>query len=309
MNASGAVGYIWNASGDLSCLPCANPVAKPTTTTTYSVIGMDANNCSDTDDVLITIAERLGGEIGPGLKICRGDSVQLYAAGGISYLWSPGWEMNDNTIPQPFVKVEANTSFSVLIKENNCFTDTLYQLVQVYERPVVELGPDLSGVPGSKLQLHAVATNATGIAWAPVTGLSCTDCYDPVALLLNTITYTAYVNNDSICFAEDNITIRVACDGSFLFIPNTFTPNGDGNNDYFYASAHGLDVINLMRVYNRWGEKIFEARNIAPGVETNGWNGKYKNAELSPDVYVYYLEVNCANGETIFLKGDISLIR
>jgi gliding motility-associated-like protein len=309
LTATGTASYQWSPSGTLSCILCQSPVATPSQNTIYTVIGTDTHNCNDTDEVLVTIAERLGGDVGPGLKICRGDSIQLYAAGGISYLWSPALGMNNSTLSEPWVKVEGETKFSVLIKENDCFTDTLYQLVRVYDRPSVELGPDLSGVPGATLQLHAIVTNATGIAWAPATGLSCTDCYDPLASLFNTITYTAYVNNDSICYAEDNITIRVACDGSFLFVPNTFTPNGDGRNDYFYASAQGLDVINLMRVYNRWGEKIFEARNIAPGVETSGWDGKYKNAELSPDVYVYYLEVYCANGETIFLKGDISLIR
>ncbi len=309
LNASGAVSYIWSPPGTLSCATCVSPIATPAQTTVYHLSGTDQNNCKDTDDVKVMIAEKQGGEVGPDRNICRGDSIQLHAAGGIAYLWQPSGNMNDNSLADPRVIVDSNTTFSVLIKENACFTDTLYQHVKVFERPTVELGPDLSGVPGATLPLHAAVTNTTGIDWQPAEGLSCASCYDPVAALYKTITYTAYVNNDSICFAEDNITIRVACDGSFLFIPNTFTPNGDGNNDYFYASAHGLDVINLMRVFNRWGEKVFEARNIAPGIPANGWDGRYKHAELSPDVYVYYFEVNCANGEKIFLKGDISLIR
>jgi gliding motility-associated-like protein len=129
-----------------------------------------------------------------------------------------------------------------------------------------------------------------------------------MAYLSNTVTYVATAHNNY-CKASDDITIRVACDDALFFIPNTFTPNGDGANDRFYPSASGVSKIDIFRVYNRWGEKLFEVRDFSPNKEEYGWDGKDKGLPLTPDVYVYYLESRCANGEKIFLKGDISLIR
>jgi gliding motility-associated-like protein len=309
LTASGANNYTWSPTTNLSCATCASTTAKPGVSIVYTVVGVDANNCRDTDQVFVAIADKKGGEVGPDIKICRGDNIQLHASGGIAYTWTPGELLNNAQLSDPTLIADSNRKFRVVIKENECFYDTLYQQVTVYERPTVELGPDLAGIPGATLQLNADVTNTTSINWTPQTLLSCYDCYRPLATLNKTITYTATVTNDSVCFAEDNITIHVACDGSFLFIPNTFTPNGDGNNDRFFVSGQGLNTISLFRIYNRWGQMMYEAKNIPPNDEMKGWDGKYKNNDLPPDVYVYYLEINCNGDEKIFLKGDISIIR
>ncbi len=93
--------------------------------------------------------------------------------------------------------------------------------------------------------------------------------------------------------------LNVFCDNSNLFIPNTFSPNSDGHNDVFYPRGKGVFTIRSFRVFNRWGDLVFERTNFQPNDITAGWNGMHKGRMASPDVYIYTLEVVCTNN-TIF---------
>lgn len=309
LNASGAKSYLWSPPTGLSCINCSSPLATPLASTVYKVSGLDLYDCPDTGHVKIDVISKVPVSAGNNMDICVGDSVQLSATGGISYVWTPDSYLNNSMIAEPVTNPDSSIKYRVVITENECFKDTLYQSVTVHPRPTIELGPDLQGVPGASFQLKPSVTNATDIRWTPVEGLSCSDCYTPVATVNSTVTYKATVSNGTICIASDEITIRVACDGSLIFIPNTFTPNGDGLNDRFYPSAKGVNLINVMRVYDRWGELLFERYNFKPNDESSGWDGTYKLHSLPPDVFVYYVEIQCTNGERTFLKGDISLVR
>jgi gliding motility-associated-like protein len=107
----------------------------------------------------------------------------------------------------------------------------------------------------------------------------------------------------------DSVRVQVLCDGSQLSIPNTFTPNGDGLNDYFFPNGQGIDRINSFRVYSRWGELLFERNNVAVNDQYAGWNGTFNGRKLNPDVYVYIMEATCDTGEPIKFKGDVTLLR
>jgi gliding motility-associated-like protein len=111
------------------------------------------------------------------------------------------------------------------------------------------------------------------------------------------------------CKATDSVTVHVLCDGSQLFIPNSFTPNGDGLNDYFYPRGKGISGIASFRIFSRWGELLFQRENINVNDEQAGWDGTARGQKLSPDVYVYVMDVYCASDEHITMKGDISILR
>jgi gliding motility-associated-like protein len=308
LSVTGAKSYIWSPATSLSCDNCNNPIAAPANTITYIVVGIDSNNCSDTEKLTVTVIPRVPVSVGPDIDVCIGDPVQLQAHGGVAYIWSPEAGLNNSSISNPVSGTDTSITYKVVITENECFKDTLYQRVRVHKRPTVYLGPDKKGIPGATIQLHADTTNTIGIAWKPADHLSCDDCYDPVATLYKTITYKATVSS-GVCEASDEIRIVVGCDDELFFIPNTFTPNGDGNNDRFWPIAEGVNQIDRFVIYDRWGEPVFTANRFPPNDPAYGWDGTYKGAELKPDVYVYYLESRCGNGEKIFLKGDISLIR
>jgi len=91
--------------------------------------------------------------------------------------------------------------------------------------------------------------------------------------------------------------------GNNFFIPNSFTPNGDGKNDIFYVYGNTVAKLKL-RVYNQWGQFIYESRSIQ-----NGWDGTYRG-ELQPNgVYVYYVDIEFNDGTKTMKKGTITLLR
>jgi gliding motility-associated-like protein len=307
--ATGAKTYNWFAEPTLSCLNCADPVASPVVNTRYYVVGIDTNNCRDTAGTMVSIIPKRKMDVGVDLEICEGDQAQLHAEGGKEYTWFPVQSLNDNKSSAPVAIPTQTTRYMAVIKQNECYTDTLYQNVTVRAKPFVDLGPDLDGVVGASFKLNAKTSNVNKIEWLPPTGLSCVDCYNPVAIVDKSIVYKVIVYNGEQCKATDDIAINVKCDESIISLPNTFTPNGDGANDMFWPISKGGIIVDKMLVFNRWGERVFEAYNIPVNDPSKGWDGTFKGKALTPDVFVYIIETKCITGERIVIKGDISLIR
>ena len=140
---------------------------------------------------------------------------------------------------------------------------------------------------GSSLTLLPVfSQDVTGYSWSPSSYLDCTDCPFPVATPREPIAYTITVRNDQQCEASDTRMINLLCNNESVFVPNTFTPNDDGVNDIFYPRGNGIKSVKHLRVYNRWGQLIFERLNFNTDDRNAGWDGTFKGQKLSPDVYV-----------------------
>lgn len=92
-------------------------------------------------------------------------------------------------------------------------------------------------------------------------------------------------------------------------LPTGFTPNGDGQNDIFYVRSEDLAAVTTFRIYNRWGQLLFERNGGTPNDESIGWDGKYQGQICAPDIYMYYLEGKCTSGKNFFAKGDLMIIR
>jgi gliding motility-associated-like protein len=155
------------------------------------------------------------------------------------------------------------------------------------------------------------ATYSSGVStwvWSPATGLSCTACPNPLAGPKMNTSYEVIFTDSNSCRNKDTILVIVVCKDGNLFVPNTFTPNGDGSNDVFYPRGKGLYIVKAFRIFNRWGEIVFEKRDFPVNDPIQGWNGTYKGKKPQADVYVYQVEVQCDNGESIKLSGNIALI-
>ena len=94
-----------------------------------------------------------------------------------------------------------------------------------------------------------------------------------------------------------------------MFIPNTFSPNNDGMNDVFYPRGKGIFAIKRMKIFSRWGEVIFERNDFNANDASKGWDGTYNGKALSPDVFVYTVDVVCDNNTVLNFKGNIALIK
>jgi gliding motility-associated-like protein len=142
--------------------------------------------------------------------------------------------------------------------------------------------------------------------WEPAAGLDDPNIHNPTAMPAVTTTYTVTVIDGGGCTATRKVTIYVInpeCREPNIFIPNAFTPNGDGHNDVLYVRSNILESLEFA-VYNRWGQKVFETTD-----QSTGWDGTFKGKLLTPDTYGFYVKGKCYNGEEFFKKGNVLLLR
>jgi gliding motility-associated-like protein len=208
-------------------------------------------------------------------------------------------------------KPAITTTYTVVgYGSDQCFTDTARLRIVVIPLPQIQLGIDTTVFVGSDISLQPQLSNdVTSILWSPSSYLSCTNCYNPVASPKDDISYVATVKNNFGCVAADAIKIKLLCTDAVVFIPNSFTPNKDGVNDIFYPRGKGIRTVNYFRVFNRWGELVFEKKNFNVDDKSTGWDGTYQGKELPTDVFVYSTEMVCDGGQTFTMKGSIMIIR
>lgn len=309
LNPSGGVSYLWSPGATLSCTQCTNPFAFPPKKTIYTVISTDVNGCHDTGTAVVDIKTHVLSIVGEGGEICDGESITLDVSGAESYLWSPSSFVDDTKKPNPVVTPNETTDFRVIAYEGSCIPDTSYVNVLVHPKPTVSIRGEQTIVAGTSADLLASGENIVRFLWSPVNTLSCEECSNPIASPYKTTVYQVKVFTIFDCVDSAEVKISVLCDESQLFIPNTFTPNGDGVNDIFMVRGSGISTLKAFRVYNRWGEVMFEKTDVLVNDKASGWDGNFKGAQLPPDVYVYTVEAYCENGDLLKLKGDVTIIR
>lgn len=309
LSAGGGVSYSWSPAASLNNAGSATPIANPQATTTYTVVGTDAKGCKNADQVIVGLQTKTTSDVGPDTAVCWGSSVQLFASGAHQYQWSPAATVDDPAAASPFVNPTETTTYTVVAKEGSCQPDTNKVRVAVHPKPNVNAGADQTVVAGGSVMLNATGTNTNYYAWSPTETLSCETCSNPTATPLSTTAYVVIASNVYKCTDSDTVVVRIICDQSQVFVPNTFTPNGDGQNDRFYPHGNGIDRVKSFRVYNRWGQLVFEKANFQVNDRSAGWDGMFNGQQAGADVYVYVMEAVCENGEPINWKGDVALIR
>ena len=118
------------------------------------------------------------------------------------------------------------------------------------------------------------------------------------------IMYVVRATDPAGCYGEDNIIVTIYRTGPSLFVPTGFTPNGDGLNDVIYPICVGIEKLNYFKIFNRWGQLVFSTSQIG-----HGWDGRIKGEVQGSNNYVFVAEGVDYNGNTIFKKGNLVLIR
>ena len=312
LTATGAPLWSWGPLQGLNCYNCPSPVAKPVNTTSYVVTGSNQFGCANKDTVLIKVIQPFDITFSGDDTICIGQSTQLKANGAINYKWSPPTGLNRDDIATPIATPMLTTTYRVVGTDtSNCFTDTAHITVAVGQYPTIDLGPGQTLATGTRLPLQSVVTNGpiTQWLWTPATDLSCNTCALPIATVKKEITYGVVATNQYHCSASDTISIKVFCESTQVFIPNLFTPDNDGINDKLIVRGTGIKTIKNFRVFNRWGELVFERSNFSPNDLSYGWDGIVKGQKAPPDVYVYTCEVLCENDVPFVYKGNTAIIK
>ncbi|MFM7840020.1 MAG: gliding motility-associated C-terminal domain-containing protein, partial [Chitinophagaceae bacterium] len=297
----GAYAYVWNDQSRDSI--------KTVTTPGIYWVDIYIDSCIIRDTLTIETIEPIELTSSPDTFVCAGQSITLKASGAESYRWS-GPNLN-TTDPSVVVRPSANAVYRVTgYSKNQCYSISKDIRVDYYATPVVDAGPDTTMLAGSSITLSPTfSADVQSFLWTPAQFLSCTTCSNPVATPFAPITYTLQVTNKYNCQSADFRVIKLFCNNSTLFVPNTFTPNGDGMNDIFYPRGRGIKSITYFRVYNRWGQLLFERLNTQTENKSQGWDGTFNGKKLPPDIFVYTLGVICADDKFYEAKGNVMILK
>jgi gliding motility-associated-like protein len=312
--------YNWSF-GDGATSSQQNPSHQYTLPGNYSVrlIVQTQIGCSDTITKanVIKVVQRPLIDIGGDSIICINLSLLhsgVFLQPDTSVVtWS--WNFpngNTSTLQNPSIQTYTTagtfTITTIATNSTGC-KDTTTQTVYVNPLPIVTMPGQLTVQAGFPVTIPATySPNTANWIWSPAAGLSCSNCPTPDADPKFNTLYQVYFTDDNGCSNTASIQVTVICKNANLFIPNTFSPNGDGNNEIFYPRGKGLERVKTLRIFNRWGEVVFEKRDFPVNDAASGWDGSFKGKKPQADVYVYQAEVFCNNGEIIRLNGNIALI-
>ncbi|MCW8899011.1 MAG: gliding motility-associated C-terminal domain-containing protein, partial [Flavobacteriales bacterium] len=277
LQASGGNGYLWTPSAGLSDTTIANPLAFPTVTTTYIVMGTDTNACEGTDTIVVTVnpLPTISAGLTDTVYICNGDSVQLNATGGTSYVWTPNTNITNNTIANPFVFPPVTTTYYVTGTDGNTCSNSDSVVVSVFAIPNLT---DTVLCVGDSIQLTAYGPPGATYTWTPPTDLSNPNISNPYTSTTVTITYTVTVQDTNSCIDTTQITVTAedkpnaaftvettpACDGILAVFDNTSTGAdsylwlfGDGSQSNethpTYIFSYGASFTTILNAYSTNG--------------------------------------------------------
>ncbi len=193
-----------------------------------------------------------------------------------------------------------------------CILDTFFTIqpginLQLELPSIIELIVGNTGMIEAKVNVPV--SELSSIQWSPEGLLSCDSCLTTTINALTNYSFQLTVVHQRGCVAVAELNITVVPETE-IYMPNIFSPNGDGNNDYFTLYANDrVDMILALNIFDRWGELVFERKNFNPNDTGVGWDGKFKGKDMLPSVFAYYVEVLMVNGDTEIISGNVTLVK
>ncbi|MCC6814869.1 MAG: gliding motility-associated C-terminal domain-containing protein [Saprospiraceae bacterium] len=211
------------------------------------------------------------------------------------------------------IDVSVGTHSIRVVDDNGCeITD---QLTVIKASPIeITTTPDVNLYVGDNYEIRPNYSipliDIVKFEWTPANSLDCSDCpYPKINKAAKDETYTVNITDINGCTATATVRVRVEERG--IWVPNVFSPNGDGVNDEFYpiVKPDSYKAVRWMNIYDRWGELVWTNQNFEPNTPANGWKGLFREANINPGVYVWVLEIEWKNGEIEKLFGDVTLMK
>ena len=227
--------------------------------------------------------------------------------------YSYQWTVNGVQTPtnSPIFNAHFKNGDIIVCKVTTDITCSLLEsnsiVMRVYDNPTVSDSTYVLSL-GQSVTLNPFVTGIIKqYVWSPNIGLSAADIQNPVSTPLQTTTYQLQVLTQDGCTGTGTQLVKVF---THLYIPNAFTPNGDGRNDIFYIlGSEAGTFIKDLTVFNRWGQIVFNSKNTVSDNPALGWDGYYKGEQSPSGVYIYQIRLSTSNGEEKIYKGHLTLLR
>lgn len=302
----GGYSYQWSNSSDSTAidnLPAGD----------YLLLVTDANGCEIQDVATVIQPDPLFIEIVDIVDlICNGEPtgiITVEGSGGVPpFLYSiNGSPFQSEPV---FTELFAGDYMLTIMDSEGCMAE-VEGFVDQPPPLIVDAGEDQMIELGFSTDIRATASEfPVSYQWTPSDFLVCDTCaFTGVVQPTGNITYTITATSEDGCMATDSVTIYVIKNRP-IYIPNVFSPNGDGLNDGFTIfGGPAVAEIRNLKIFDRWGELIFDQDNLPINSEAEGWDGKFKGEPMTSAVFVYLAEVQFIDGEVVLFDGDVTLLR
>ncbi len=310
VNAAGGVGtfqYLWSNGSKvdkITNLKAGN----------YTVSVSDKNKCLISEEIKINQPEELGFKTEIKTVTCYGKKdgkITFLPKGGTQpFLYSSnGTSYNGK---QQLLGLSAGT-YTLYIKDKNGCTSSEDLAVTEPDKFTIAPTPDTSLYYGKSVTLTTKASNNQGNVttdWTAISkeALSCTSCDSTVLTPKTSMAVFIKATDEKGCIATETVNVEIIRSKD-VFVPTGFSPNFDGSNDKLVIHGREGTKVLWFRVYDRWGEQIFENTNFDINCMMCGWDGSYRGAAMPSGVYIWTTEVESINGERNILKGNVTVIR
>lgn len=302
LNANDASRFTWKGpAGFISNQQ--NPIIAVTSVAnngTYYVTGTSEKGCVSKDSAVATLFLRPQVIIGPNQEICQGNSVQLNSSGSniTSWHWLPTAGLSNAQISNPVATPSQTTLYVLQAADQDCIVSDSV-LVTVNINPTANAGPAKVIIKGQSTTLDGTAGGTDiNYLWTPQNNISGNTSLSPVVNPITTQMYVLHVFSDKGCkTATDSVLVNVYPQ---LYVPNAFTPNGDGINDTWVIETLKAFPGAEVQVFDRYGQKIFDNNGRAVS-----WDGTFKGQMQAPGAYVYLIDLK--NNAPV-IKGVVYLI-
>lgn len=311
VTASGGSVYQWTPSTFIDNTNSATVNINTRNNSTYRVNVTTEFGCSKMDSIFIRVAKPFNLSTQNIFTVCEGKTVSLLVSGASTYKWINNTiGLNNTSISNPVATPSQNTVYTVVGTDTDkCFTDTANVTVNILPLPAVNAGPDVEVLVGAPYQLQSTYSNdVVSWKWDPERNLSCSDCPDPKITPTVPGDVTLTVTNANGCQSTDTIAIKLMCSESRIYIPNAFTPDNNGKNDRFLIKGYGIKIVKYLRIYNRWGNLVFERANFLLDDVNAAWDGKLNGKPVDTGTYVYVTEMSC-NEQSFIKRGTVNVIQ
>lgn len=298
----------WDPMTGLSCVECFQTTATVFASSNYS-FKAEKDGCPGSASATIRVLPSPVVQLNPKNTICLGESIQLNFAStpGASYRWTSSTNPNfSSTNPLLVVSPTQTTTYTLQAQTSSCALPNRDITITVLPIPSATIQGDTLICDDEEFTLTAKGNAPSGVAETFIwTNVQTNQTYSgsPVTIDFSDSIEVALIYSFGGCIS-DIVSIKAIKLNCAIQIPNAFTPNGDGKNDYFNIITGGSVEILEFKVFNRWGQLVYNNSNPA-----QGWDGKQNGRDAPSDVYVYYVRVRYLNGEEEVKRGNVTLIR
>jgi gliding motility-associated-like protein len=302
--ADGLYTYRWTNLNSNSVISFNQDVyVIPTPPSQSYEVQVALGKCRSADTVSLKVVDPPKPTAAPDTTVCFGVPLTLRATGGAYYRWSPAFYVDNASAAVTLAHPPDTTLFTVTV------TDTLgcpkpvnaSVLVRVVPKVHAFAGNDTIIMLNSPFQLNA--TGGVRYTWSPPDGLNSRSIYNPVTTYNRDITYTVTAYTQEGCGGTDDIFVRFI-KGPDIYIPNAFSPNGDGLNDIFRPLPVGIVTMEFFRVFDRWGKLVYSTTAYL-----QGWDGTVNGQTAGVGTYVWVVQGKDITNNTVQRKGTVTLVR